>query len=76
MFRPIGRDLACLRGSLSHRAETPDVGAHAEAMHQFLAQGIHLTERRTGVLIFASVAERYAEIVADNGINAKVQPEV
>src|SRR5215472_200127 len=39
--------------------------AHAEAMHQFLAQGIHLTEQRTGVLIFASVAERYAEIVAD-----------
>src|SRR6516165_6387180 len=39
--------------------------AHAEAMHQFLAQGIHLTEHRTGVLIFASVAERYAEIVAD-----------
>src|SRR5262245_60777919 len=28
---------------------------HAEAMHQFLAQGIHLTEQRTGVLIFASV---------------------
>jgi putative membrane protein len=48
--------------------------AHAEAMHQFLAQGIHLTEHRTGVLIFASVAERYAEIVADNGINAKVEP--
>jgi putative membrane protein len=49
--------------------------AHAEAMHQFLAQGIHLTEHRTGVLIFASVAERYAEIVADSGINAKVTPE-
>jgi uncharacterized membrane protein len=43
---------------------------------QFLAQGIHLTEQRTGVLIFASVAERYAEIVADSGINAKVQPDV
>jgi len=28
------------------------------------------------VLIFASVAERYAEIVADAGINAKVTPEV
>jgi len=50
--------------------------AHAEAMHQFLAQGIHLTENRTGVLIFASVAERYAEIVADSGINAKVTPDV
>jgi putative membrane protein len=50
--------------------------AHAEAMRQFLAQGIHLTEHRTGVLIFASAAERYAEIVADNAINAKVAPDV
>jgi putative membrane protein len=49
--------------------------AHAEAVRQFLAHGLHLTERRTGVLIFASVAERYAEIVADAGINAKVRPE-
>jgi hypothetical protein len=42
--------------------------AHAEAMRQFLAQGIHLTKHRTGVLIFASAAERYAEIVADSAI--------
>lgn len=49
--------------------------AHAEAMHQFFAQGIHLTEQRTGVLIFVSIAERYAEIVADSKINDKVQPE-
>jgi len=49
--------------------------AHAEAMRQFLAHGIHLTEQRTGVLIFASVAERYAEIVADSGINDKVSPD-
>ena len=50
--------------------------AHAQAMHQFIAHGLHQTENRTGVLIFASVAERYAEIVADAGINAKVQPAV
>ena len=50
--------------------------AHAQAMQQFIAHGLHQTENRTGVLIFASVAERYAEIVADAGINAKVQPEV
>jgi putative membrane protein len=50
--------------------------AHMVAMQQFLAQGIHLTEKRTGVLIFASVAEHYAEIVADSAINAKVSPEV
>jgi putative membrane protein len=50
--------------------------AHVEAMRQFLAQGLHLTESRTGVLIFASVAERYAEIVADSGINARVSAKV
>jgi putative membrane protein len=50
--------------------------AHAEAVRQFRAQGLHLTQNRTGVLIFASAAERYAEIVADAGINEKVAPEV
>jgi putative membrane protein len=50
--------------------------AHREAMRQFLAQGLHKTENRTGVLIFASFAEHYAEIIADAGINAKVTPEV
>jgi putative membrane protein len=50
--------------------------AHSEAMRQFLAQGLHKTENRTGVLIFASFAEHYAEIIADAGINAKVTPEV
>lgn len=48
--------------------------AHAEAMRQFLAQGLDKmdkTEHRTGVLIFASTAERYVEIVADAGINEK-----
>jgi putative membrane protein len=50
--------------------------AHAEAMRQFFAQGLDKTENRTGVLIFASVAERYAEIVADVGINSKVTSDV
>lgn len=50
--------------------------AHVEAMRQFFAHGLHHTENRTGVLIFASVAERYAEIVADAGIDAKVTPEI
>ncbi len=50
--------------------------AHAEAMRQFFAQGLDKTERRTGVLIFASSAERYAEIVADAGINDKVPQAV
>jgi putative membrane protein len=50
--------------------------AHAEARRQFLAHGLHLTQDRTGVLIFASAAEHYAEIVADAGINEKVAQKV
>src|SRR5215467_4464798 len=50
--------------------------AHVQAMQQFFAHGLHRTENRTGVLIFAAVAERYAEIVADAGIDAKVTPQV
>jgi len=46
--------------------------AHAEAMRQFFAQGLNKSEHRTGVLIFASAGERYAEIIADAGINEKV----
>jgi len=50
--------------------------AHAEAMRQFFAQGMDKTEHRTGVLIFASAGERYAEIIADSVIHEKVTTEV
>ncbi len=50
--------------------------AHAEAMRQFDLQGIARTEHRTGVLIFASAAERYVEVVADAGINDRVSSDV
>ncbi len=46
--------------------------AHRRAMQQFVAQDIYTTPGHTGVLLFVSVAERYAEIVADAGIHAKV----
>jgi len=50
--------------------------AHSTAMRQFWAQRLHKTQERTGVLIFVSLAERYAEIIADAGIDGKVTPEV
>jgi putative membrane protein len=50
--------------------------AHMEAMSQFFAHGLQNTAQRTGVLIFAAAAERYAEIVADACINEKVSPDV
>ena len=46
--------------------------AHDNALKQFLARNVHITTARTGVLVFVSLAERYAEVVADAGINAKV----
>jgi putative membrane protein len=46
--------------------------AHERAVEQFLAQNLHTTEGHTGVLIFVSVAERRAEILADSAIDARV----
>jgi putative membrane protein len=42
------------------------------AREQFFAKNLHLTRERTGVLIYVSVAEHMAEIVADEGISARV----
>ncbi len=45
--------------------------ARRHAVEQFLSQNLHTTKSRTGVLIFVSVAERHAEVIADEGIYAK-----
>lgn len=47
--------------------------AHANALRQFYGRNVHLTTGRTGVLIFVSLAERYAAVIADAGIDAKVE---
>ena len=49
--------------------------AHQRAVEQFLAQNLHTTAGHTGVLIFVSVAERFAEILADAAIHQKVPDE-
>jgi putative membrane protein len=49
--------------------------AHLTAMRQFAAQGLHTSPERTGVLIFAAQAERYATVIADEGIHGKVDPD-
>lgn len=46
------------------------------AVQQFLAHGLHVTEARTGVLIFAALADHQVEVVADEGIHARVDQEV
>lgn len=42
------------------------------AHEQFIQQGVHRTDQRNGLLIFVAVDERYVEIMADKGINDKV----
>jgi putative membrane protein len=49
--------------------------AHQNAQSQFLARNIHVTKRRTGVLLFVSLVERYAEVVADEAIDMRVGQE-
>ncbi|MBN9485780.1 MAG: TPM domain-containing protein [Alphaproteobacteria bacterium] len=46
--------------------------AHRVAMEQFMLRGITRTRERTAILIFVSLAERYARIIADDGIAARV----
>ena len=43
------------------------------ARQQFLAQGLHRTEDRLGVLIFVSEAEHYVEILIDQGVADKIE---
>ena len=46
------------------------------AFEQFFVQRLNETNKRTGVMIFVSVDEHYVELIADRGINDKVQPGV
>lgn len=44
------------------------------ALEQFLAKNLQRTQRRTGVLIFVSLADRMAELLADEGVNKLIAP--
>ncbi len=48
------------------------VRAHRAALEQFVLRGISRTRNRCGVLVFVSLAERYARIIADEGVAEKV----
>ncbi len=47
---------------------------HRRALVHFTESGAVNTRDRTGILFFISLRERRVEIIADEGINAKVQP--
>jgi putative membrane protein len=60
---------------LRHRLVPTSIAANAArktALAQFMAHGVHLTEKRTGVLIYVALANRRVEVVADAGIHRKV----
>lgn len=46
------------------------------ARNQFLAQGLQYTSARTGMMLFVALGERQAVLIADEGINAKVEQQV
>ena len=63
-----------------HRALTPGrLKRHRvrrRAAEQFLAKNLHLTRERTGVMIYVSLDERMAELIADDGVARHVEPHV
>lgn len=62
-FRVIPKNVQYRRASL-----------HAHEL--FFIEGLHITENRSGVMIFVSLAERYVEIIADHGIADKIDQTV
>lgn len=50
--------------------------AHDVALREFAARGLTRTRQRTGVLLYVAIQERYAEILADTGIDGKVDQAV
>jgi putative membrane protein len=51
-----------------------DEAVHLRSLAAFTAHGLHYTRAHTGILIFASLFEHRVEVLADRGINEKVQP--
>ena len=49
--------------------------AHRNALEQFMLRGVSRTTSRNGVMIFVSVAERWARILVDDAFAAKVPHE-
>jgi putative membrane protein len=46
---------------------------HNRALRHFVESGVYATKDRTGILVFVSCMEREVRIVADSGINAKIE---
>jgi len=71
----VGATLFMALPSIQHHVVPNAIAAEhtrRQAYEQFLAHGVHLTEARTGVLIYVTPRARRVEIVADVGIHSKV----
>jgi putative membrane protein len=71
----VGAALIMSHPSINHRIVPNAIAAERtrrQAYEQFLAHGVHLTEARTGVLIYVAPIDQRVEIVADVGIHSKV----
>jgi putative membrane protein len=51
-----------------------DAAVHTLALAAFTQHGLHYTRNHTGILIVVSLLEHRVEVLADRGINAKVEP--
>lgn len=49
--------------------------AHDAALREFTARGLAETRGRTGVMLYVALRERYAEILADSFVHARVEAE-
>ena len=62
------------------RCLTPDVDLETvvwqRAQAEFVQEGIGRTQRKTGILLFVSMAEHRAVVLADQNIAAKCPPEI
>jgi putative membrane protein len=57
-------------------AERAEEMAEEQAFQEFYRQGLHKTERATGVLIFVSLLEHQVVVLGDEGIAQEVTPEL
>jgi putative membrane protein len=69
--------IACSIPGLKRRlisTERITEAVHVRSLAAFTAHGLHHTEAHTGILILASLLEHHVVVLADKGINDKVQP--
>lgn len=72
IFQQLIRNLPNLKRKLINPVEF-DIEVREKALVSFVEQGLHETRDKTGILILISLFEHRVQVLADSGINAKVQ---